>query len=160
MKHTSKNFKTERDSFEEAIEFQNNSFNPGHYIGAGRVPPTVSAPGNAMPLAIACWLAAVFFLLVGLCLFFSDVTFASSGLIKPDTANKVITLVTFIVLAVLFAVFGFVYRKKAKMYYCSKRMQDAEVIDDDVWQVTCPQCGTVHTVKESKCPNCACDYNP
>lgn len=40
----------EYDSLRDVIEFQNNMFNPGHYIGTGKVPPVITAPGNAMPL--------------------------------------------------------------------------------------------------------------
>lgn len=75
-----KDFKEEYDSYKDVVEFQNHSLNPGHYVGTGRVPPTVSAPGNATLLVVACFLASGFFLFLGLRLFFSDITITSSGL--------------------------------------------------------------------------------
>ena len=86
-----KNSDYEYDSFKDVAEFQNNMFNPGHYIGTGKVPPTVSAPGNATPLAIFCFLASVVIFVLGLFLFFSDVNVHSSGLIESPLANKVKT---------------------------------------------------------------------
>ena len=52
MNENNKDFEKEYDSFKDVAEFQNNMFNPGHYIGTGKVPPTVSAPGNATPIAV------------------------------------------------------------------------------------------------------------
>lgn len=70
MNENNKDYEQEYDSLKDVIEFQNNMYNPGHYIGTGRVPPTVSAPGNATPLAVICFFAAVFFLpLVCFCFF-------------------------------------------------------------------------------------------
>lgn len=148
------------DSYKDVVEFQNNALNPGHYVGTGRVPPTVSAPGNATPLAVACFLAFGLFLFLGLCLFFSDVNFTSSGLIQSDSANRIVTLVIFVGISLFFLFFGFLYIKKAKTYYHSKKKQRDEVTDDELWQLTCPKCGATHDVDCSKCPNCDFDYNP
>lgn len=115
--------KEEYDSLEDIVEFQKNSLNPGHYIGTGRVPPTVSAPGNAMPLVIFHFVASAFFLVLGLCLFFSDVTVTSSGLIESDTANKVIALIIFAGIAFLFAFLGFAYLRKVKKRKRAKKAQ-------------------------------------
>ena len=90
MNEDNKDRETEYDSLKDVIEFQNNMFNPGHYIGTGKVPPTVTAPGNATPLAVTCFLAALIFLAFGLFLFFSDVNVTSSGLIESAIANKII----------------------------------------------------------------------
>lgn len=104
----------EYDFLKDVIEFQNNMFNPGHYIGTGKVMPTVSAPGNATPLAVMCFFAAVLFLTFGLFLFFSDANVTSFGLIESDMANKIFVLIMMLVISLVFLVFGFVYLKKAK----------------------------------------------
>jgi hypothetical protein len=44
---------------DEIVEFQNNQFNPGYYIGTGRVLPAIKAPGNAMPIAIWLFIQAI-----------------------------------------------------------------------------------------------------
>lgn len=64
------NFENEHDSLKDVVEFQNNMYNPGHYVGTGKVPPTVSAPGNATPLAVMYFSAAALFCAFGLFLFF------------------------------------------------------------------------------------------
>lgn len=92
MKDTDKDFKKEYDSSKDVVEFQDNSLNPSRYIGPGRVPPTVSTPGNTMPMAVFCLLASAFFLLLGLCLFCSDVTITSSGLIESELLNRIFSL--------------------------------------------------------------------
>ena len=61
MNKDNNSFEQEYDSLKDVIEFQNNMFNPGHYIGTGKVPPTVSAPGNATPLVIFCFFASAIF---------------------------------------------------------------------------------------------------
>lgn len=152
----------EYDSLKDVIEFQNNMFNPGHYIGTGKVPPTVSAPGKAMPLAVVSFFAAVLFLAFGLFLFFSDVNVTSIGLIESDMANKIIVLIMMLVISLFFLVFGFVYLKKAKKYYRKKAALENEPIDDTVqdkmWQRTCPKCGQSHDIDYPKCPNCKFNY--
>ncbi len=162
MSQDNKDFEQEYDSLKDVIEFQNNMFNPGHYIGTGKVPPTVSAPGNATPLAVSCFLAAVLFLVFGLFLFFSDVHITSFGLIESDIANKIITLIIMIGISLFFLFFGFVYLKKSKKYYRAKAaMQNEEIdetIEDKIWQRTCPKCGESHDIDYPKCPNCKFNY--
>ena len=152
----------EYDSLKDVIEFQNNMFNPGHYIGTGKVPPTVSAPGNAMPLAVGNFFAAVLFLAFGLFLFFSDVNVTFFGLIKSDMINKIIVLSIMLVISLFSFILGFVYLKKAKKYYRNKTTLQNEQIDktvqDKIWQRTCPKCGQSHDIDYPKCPNCKFNY--
>ena len=82
MNENNKDFEKEYDSFKDVAEFQNNMFNPGHYIGTGKVPPTVSAPGNAAPMAVFCFITSAGIFAFGLWLFFSDARVVSSGLIE------------------------------------------------------------------------------
>ena len=152
----------EYDSIKDVIEFQNNIFNPGHYVGTGKVPPTVSAPGNATPWAVVCFFAAVLFLGLGLFLFFSDVNVTSFGLIESDMANKIIVLIMMLVISLFSLIFGFAYLKKAKKYYRKKAALENEQIDktveDRIWQRTCPKCGKSHDIDYPKCPNCGFNY--
>lgn len=162
MNENNKDFEKEYDSLKDVAEFQNNMYNPGHYIGTGKVPPTVSAPGNAMPLAIMCFFAAALFLAIGLFLFFSDVNITSSGLIESAVANKIIVLIIMLGISLFFLFFGFVYLKKAKKYYREKAVLKNEKIDksveDQIWQRTCPKCGKAHDIDYPKCPNCKFNY--
>lgn len=152
----------EYDSLKDVIEFQNNMFNPGHYIGTGRVPPTVSAPGNATPLVVMYFFAAVLFLVLGLFLLFSDVNVISFGLIESTIANKIIALIIMLGISLFFLFFGFAYLKKAKKYYREKTALEKEKIDetveDEIWQRTCPKCGQTHDIDYPKCPNCKFNY--
>lgn len=163
MNEDNKDRETEYDSLKDVIEFQNNMFNPGHYIGTGKVPPTVTAPGNATPLAVTCFLTALIFLAFGLFLFFSDVNVTSSGLIESAMANKIIILIIMLALSLLSLVFGFAYLKKAKKYYKEKNALKNEQIDetakDEIWQRTCPKCGKSHDIDYPKCPNCKFNYH-
>ena len=137
-------------------------YNPGYYIGTGKVPPTVSAPGNAMPLAILYFIASALLLTFGLFLFFSDAIVHSSGLIKSPLANKIITLIIMSGISLFFLFLGFVYLKKAKRYRIEKAALKNEVVDetaeDKIWQRTCPKCGTSHDIDYPKCPNCKYNY--
>ncbi len=137
-------------------------FNPGYYIGTGRVPPTVSAPGNATPLAIACFFATALFLVFGLFLFFSDINVTSFGFIESTMVNKIIVLIMMLVISLFFLFFGFAYLKKAKKYYREKTALKNETIDeaveDEIWQRTCPKCGKSHDIDYPKCPNCKFNY--
>lgn len=155
-------FEHEYDSLKDVTEFQNNMYNPGHYIGTGKVPPTVSAPGNAMPLAIACFLFAAIVLAFGLFCFFGDINVTSGGLIKSPIANKIFALIIMLVLCLFFLLLGFAYFKKAKKYYKEKATLENEQIDetveDKLWQRTCPQCGESHDIDYPKCPNCKFNY--
>lgn len=162
MSKNNNDFEQEYDSLKDVIDFQNNMFNPGHYIGTGRVPPTVSAPGNATPLAIAYFLAFVLFLTFGLFLFFSDVNVTSLGLIESAMANKIIALIIMLGISLFCLFMGFAYLKKAKRYYRGKAAMENkgidETVEDKLWQRTCPKCGQNHDIDYPKCPNCKYNY--
>ena len=102
MNENNKDFEKEYDSFKDVAEFQNKMFNPGHYIGTGKVPPTVSAPGNATPIAVFSFIASAGFLVFGLWLFFSDARVVSSGLIESPLINKIIVLTMMSVISLFF----------------------------------------------------------
>lgn len=162
MNDSNKDSIQEYDSLKDVIEFQNNMFNPGYYVGTGKVPPTVSAPGNAAPLAVSCFIASAFFMALGLFLFFSDVIVVSSGLIESPLANKIIAFIIMSVISLFFLYFGFVYLKKAKRYYREKKAIENEPVDetvkDKIWQRICPKCGISHDIDYPKCPNCKFNY--
>lgn len=140
------------DSLKDVNEFQNNMFNPGHYIGTGKVTPTVSAPGNALPLAIEGFIVAAISLFMAIFLFFQI----------TDTTDKIVIFMIFFVLSIASLFYGFVYLKKAKKYYKEKAALKSEYIDeettDQLWQRTCPKCGETHDIDYPKCPNCKFDY--
>lgn len=147
------------DSFDDVVEFQNNALNPGHYIGTGRVPTTVSAPGNATPMVIMYFIASAVFLAFGLLLFFSDINFTSSGVIDSPLANKIITLIIFGVIALICLILAFAYLRKAKRYHKQKKaITKDHTEEDEDWQLTCPKCGKSHSVEYSQCPHCHFDY--
>lgn len=162
MSKDNNTFEQEYDSFKDVVDFQNNMYNPGHYIGTGRVPPTVSAPGNATPLAIMCFFATALFLSLGLFLFFSDVNITSMGLIESAIVNKIIVLLIMLAISLFFLLLGFGYVKRAKKYYREKTALRNEEIDetveDEMWQRTCPECGASHDIDYPKCPNCKFNY--
>ena len=162
MNKDNDSFEQEYDSLKDVIEFQNNMFNPGHYIGTGKVPPTVSAPGNATLLVIFCFFASAVILILGLFLFFSDVNVHSSGLIESPLANKIITLIIMLAISLFFLVLGFAYLRKAKKYYREKnKLKNEETdktVEDKIWQRTCPKCGKSHDIDYPKCPNCKYNY--
>lgn len=155
-------FEQEYDSLKDVTEFQNNMYNPGHYVGTGKVPPTVSAPGNATPLAIMCFFAAILFGVFGLFLFSSDIRITSSGLIESDIANKIIVLIIMLAISLFFLLLGFGYLKKAKRYYKEKNVLETEEVfesgEDQIWQRTCPKCGNSHDIDYPKCPKCNFNY--
>ena len=142
------NFENEYDSLKDVVEFQNNMFNPGHYIGTGRVMPTISAPGNSTPMVVFCFVGAIAFAAIAIYLLLA-LTIIGGGIIM-------------LALSALFWGFGFAYLKKAKRYYKEKRKLDAEEIDqsenDGLWQRTCPSCGAQHDIDYPKCPNCKFNY--
>ena len=155
----------EYDSLKDIVEFQNNQFNPGYYIGTGKVPPTVSAPGNATPLAVVYFLSGLLILAFGLFLFFSDVAVVavtSAGFIESPLRNKILVLTFFAVLSLLCFILGFVYLKKAKKFYRQKKEMNSEPADetvqDEIWQRTCPNCGKQHDLDYPKCPDCGHNY--
>ena len=162
MSENNKDFEKDYDSMKDVIEFQNNMFNPGHYIGTGKVPPTVSAPGNATPSAVFCFIATVIFLIFGLWLFFSDAQVVSSGLIESPLINKIIVLIIMSAISAFFLLMALGYTRKAKRYHREKRILENEVTDesgnDTIWQRTCPKCGKTHDIDYPKCPNCGYNY--
>mgnify|MGYP004644203259 FL=1 len=162
MSENNKDFEKEYDSFKDVAEFQNNMFNPGHYIGTGKVPPTVSAPGNATPSAVFCFIATVIFLIFGLWLFFSDAQVVSSGLIESPLINKIIVLIIMWAISAFFLLMALGYTRKAKRYHREKRILENEVTyesgNDTIWQRTCPICGKTHDIDYPKCPNCKYNY--
>jgi len=162
MNKNGKEVEQEYDSLKDVTEFQNNMFNPGQYIGTGKVPPTVSAPGNATPLAIFYFFASAVILILGLFLFFSDVNIHSSGLIESPLINEIITLIIMLVISSFFLVLGFAYLKKAKKYYREKAKLENEeiedIVEDKIWKRTCPKCEKSHDIDYPKCPNCKYDY--
>lgn len=105
--------KNHYDSFKNVTEFQNNMYNPGHYIGTGRVPPTVSAPGNALPMAIFSFFAALVLATLSGWLFFSDVSVIVPFL-KSELAKKILASLTMLLISAFFVYLGVAYLKKAK----------------------------------------------
>ncbi len=114
MKKTHKHPTEPTQSLEDMQEMQDHMMDPGYYIGTGRVPPHVSAPGNPKPLGIFYILASVLFFALGLLLMFSDVRVASSGLIRSDLANKIIMVIILCAIALFCLVMGRAYLRKAK----------------------------------------------
>lgn len=155
-----KAFEQENDLLKDVTEFQNNMFNPGHYVGTGRVPPTVSAPGNATPLAVLYFFASVLFAALGFFLFFSDVRVTGFG--DSEILNKSIALVVMLGIAAFFVFLGIVYTKKAIKYYKAKQAMEREPIDntaeDEIIKRTCPDCGKSHDIDYPKCPYCKHNY--
>lgn len=156
----------EYDSLKDVTEFQKNMYNPGHYIGTGKVPPTVSAPGNALPLAIDCFLGAVFILTFGIILFFSDANVTWGGLIESPILNKIIMLVIMGFISFFFVLLGLGYVRKTKRYYRAKIALESEETEDEteddgqeqIWQRKCPKCGKSHDIDYPKCPFCKFNY--
>lgn len=155
-------FEREYDSIKDVAEFQENMYNPGHYVGTGRVPPTVSAPGNALPAVIVCFSATALFLAFGLYLLFFDAEVASIVIIESDTANKIIASVMMLTISLLSLLLGFGYLKKAKRYYKQKKaLRSADTVESGtgrICQRTCPKCGISHDIDYPKCPNCKHNY--
>lgn len=113
MNENNKDFEKDYDSFKDVAEFQNNMFNPGHYIGTGKVPPTVSAPGNATPIAVFSFIASAGFLVFGLWLFFYDAQVVSSGLIESLLINRIIVLIMMSVISLFFLLMAFIREKQS-----------------------------------------------
>jgi len=150
----------EQNSLKELSEYQNNAFNPGHYIGTGRIPPMVSATGNPLPLAIVAFIAALLFLAFGLFSVFGDDSITPE--IKPAITGKLAVAIVFLGLTSFCVLLGFRYVKKAKKYYKEKAALKNQPIDDSVedkiWQRTCPNCNKQHDVDYPKCPFCNYNY--
>ena len=155
-------FKNEYDSLKDVAEYQRNMYNPGHYVGTGRVSPLVSAPGNATPWAVISFIAAAAFLAFGLFLFFSDArVIDSSGLVKDDFTNKIIALIIMLAISAFALILGFAYVRKAKRYYKMKAQIKSEPKaegQDKLWQRKCPKCEKYHDIDYPKCPYCKFNY--
>ncbi len=162
MNSKDKDFEQEYDSLKDVIDFQNNMFNPGHYVGTGKVPPTVSAPGNAKPLVIFYFFLSFVFLALGFLSLFSDVDICYIGSIKSPLANKIITLIIMLVISLFCLLLGCRYLKKAKKYHREKtKLQNEEIdktVEDKIEQRICPKCGQSHDMDYPKCPNCKYNY--
>ena len=109
----------EQNSLKELSEYQNNMFNPGYYIGTGKVPPIVSATGNPLPLAIGHFATAILMLAFGLRLVFGDDSITPE--IKPAIICKLAVAIVFLGLTSFCVLLGFRYVKKAKKYYKEKK---------------------------------------
>jgi len=51
--------KHEKDYLDELQEWQENQFNPGHYIGNGKIPPYIKANGNPGLMAIVYYIGSI-----------------------------------------------------------------------------------------------------
>lgn len=163
MSENNMNFENEHNSLQDVAEFQNNQFNPGHYIGTGKVPPSVYAAGNPVALAVLSLFAGVLVFVFGLYLFLSNVTVTSGGLIKSPVTNKIIVLIIMTVISLFLLYLSFVYFKKTIKYYKEKTaLEDEEetvdAIENQIMQRTCPKCGISHDIDYPKCPNCKHNY--
>ena len=162
MSENNKDFEKEYNSFKDVAEFQNNMFNPGHYIGTGKVAPTVSAPGNAAPMAVFCFITSIGIFAFGLWLFFSDVEVVSSGLIESPLINKIIVLIIMSAISLFDLLLALGYMRKAKRYRRAKAAieneETDETADNMLLQRTCPKCGKSHDIDYPKCPNCGYNY--
>lgn len=163
MSENNKNFENEHNSLQDVAEFQNNQFNPGYYVGTGKVPPSVYAAGNPVALVVLCLFAAVIIFAFGLFLFLSNAEVTSGGLIKSPVTNKIIVLIIMTVISLFFLYLSFVYFKKTIKYYKEKTVFEGEEETDDIeesriMQRTCPKCGISHDIDYPKCPNCKHNY--
>lgn len=152
MREDNKDFDKEYDSLKDVIDFQNNMFNPGHYIGTGRVMPIVSAPGNATPMAVVCFISTILSIAFELVVLFSDL----------DTIDKIILTLIMLGLSAFVTALGIGYLKKSLRYRKQKTKIEEEYVDntvkDEIWQRTCPKCGIKHDIDYPKCPNCKYNY--
>ena len=162
----------ENDSLKDVIDTQNNIYNPGHYIGTGRVPTTVSAPGNATPLAIVYFIFSALIFVVGLVVFIrDDASFVSGGLIESALANEIIGFVILTAFSIFLFIIGLGYLRKGKRYYKMKSEmeneaaaemaedEDFEEVDYEDRQRLCPECNRYHDIDYPKCPYCKYDYS-
>ena len=113
---------TEQSFINDMIEYQNNQFNPGYYVGTGKIPPVVKALGNALLLTIWMFIQALGIVIV-YCfiirfLFFSDsdITFEYGS----PLVNFIVITVVFMLAALACLWLGIVYLKKAKSQKAAK----------------------------------------
>lgn len=167
-----KSQRAEQNYIEEMIEYQNNQFNPGYYVGTGKIHPAIKASGNAMPLAIWMFIQATG-LIIFYCFLIKFLFF------HTNTPNSMVTitftdgspLFNFIVITVVFLVvtfvciwFGIIYLKKAKLYrFQKKQLEKSGSLDNikggnHIAKRTCPECGEKHDIDYPKCPYCKHSY--
>ncbi len=162
MDQNNSDFEQEHSSLKEVDEFQKNMYNPGHYVGTGKVPPTISGTGNTLPGAIVGFLGAGICVLFSLLFLFSKDGLLAEGLSGSDAKDKIMVLSILLVSAVGSFRFGWVYWKKSKKYRQEKIALKNEPLDtaveDKIWQRTCPKCGKTHDMDYPKCPHCKFDY--
>lgn len=160
------NENSEKDYIEEMIEDQNNQFNPGYYIGTGRVRPYIKASGNAMPLAIMQFFYAavsivIYFIYIRF-VFLNNDTFTTAFSDKARLQKFIAATAVFLAALLSFLRSGTVYLRKAKLYRLKKKQLDEEdalnnINQDDEIQIakrTCPVCGKEHDIDYPKCPYC------
>ncbi|QAT49944.1 hypothetical protein EQM14_09250 [Caproiciproducens sp. NJN-50] len=159
----------EQNYIEEMIENQNNQFNPGYYVGTGKIPPAIKASGNAMPLAIWMFIQAagliIFYCFLIKFLFLSNTPyFVVSFVDGSPLFNFIVITVVFLVATSVCIWFGIVYLKKAKLYrFKKKQLEKLDSSDNikggnQIAQRTCPECGKKHDIDYPKCPYCKHSY--
>ena len=122
-----KNQEQDHDYIKDMVEHQKNQLNPGYYVGTGRIPPLVRAPGNALPLAIftliqAIGLAAFYFL----AFFDSDIISKNSSLLS----DFIVTTIFFIIAVLLSLWFSIICFRKAKLQRLRKKQLEALDLED------------------------------
>ena len=151
----------EQNHIEEMIEYQNHQFDPGYYVGSGKIPPAIKASGNAMPLAIWMFIQAAgsfpFYCFLIKILFlsnspYSEVTFTAGS----PLFNFIVITVVFLFITLLSIRFGIIYLKKAMLYRSRKKQfEKLDTLDDiegenHIEQRICPECGKKHDIDYPK----------
>lgn len=98
--------KNEDNHLDNLTEWQNNQYNPGHYVGNGKITPFVKAKGNLH-------LAKIFYLIMGSCVFI----YASFLLYQYVFGKLSIDLFTILLsygVSILFILVGWGYHRKEK----------------------------------------------
>lgn len=158
---------SERDYIKEMIEYQKNQFNPGYYVGTGKIPPDVEASGNPMPLAVWMFIQAaailILYIIIIKILYFNTnpntvISYNGSPLLDFILFTVVFSVSTFICIWI-----GVIYLKKAKLYKLRKKQfeeSDLEELEgeEQIAQKTCPICEKQHDIDYPKCPYCQYRY--
>lgn len=159
----------EQNHIEEMIEYQNNQFNPGYYVGTGKTPPAIKASGNAMPVAIWMFIQAagsfIFYCFLIKILFLSNSTYSVVAFTEGSPLfNFIVISVVFLFFTFVSIWFGIIYLKKAKLYQVQKKeLEKLDSLDDvagenQIEQRICPECGKKHDIDYPKCPYCKHSY--
>lgn len=153
------------NSIGDFVEYQKNQFNPGYYIGTGKLPPSVKANGNALPLAIVYIILSVSFLVFYVLILASGEDILQK-IFSSDIANKIFYTLVFLAIEAFFVRLSIVYSKKAASYFRKKREIEADESIDDGYDAqlklmkrTCPNCGKLHDIDYPKCPYCKYNYS-